>query len=74
LPEESKAWVEVQFNYPCDTGDGGTLMWTDTVFDEQGNAAYNHACTNPEDRQVYRFTVKYPRTEYVAVDISQIKL
>lgn len=67
MSEQRKAWIEVQVNYLCDSGDGGFLFYEETVYDQLGEPAYNHKCSNPDDREVYRFLVKYPRTEYVDI-------
>lgn len=72
MAEKPTAFVEVNVVYECDTGDGGILMYSETVFDEQGVPSYNHTCTNPDDREVYRFDVKYPYTKMVPVLLNLI--
>lgn len=67
MPESKKAWMEVQVNYACDTGDGGFLFYEATVYDQLGVPSYDHKCSNPDDREIYRFSVKYPRTDFVDV-------
>ena len=70
MPESKTAWVEREVRYFCDREDGGEMLYDTTVFDQQGVPAYDHHCTNPDDHEVYRFTIQYPHIELV--NISQI--
>lgn len=72
MTEVQTAQVEVDISYACDREDGGFMVYSATVVDQQGGVAYDHTCSNPDDHEIYRFLVKYPYRKFVNVNIQQI--